>query len=168
MTFRIHVYTGSLLNPMNFPTITPMEFYPNKDPWTSGTNYNYKRIGSFVDWFRRTAFDLPGRTKSFERSAGEVEFSEVGGFVFSDDILSTDEIGDVIVFGSQAKEINWVTLVIDGWTVVQGGPSKVQTGSRTDTYQWGSKVRTFLDSNSMLLPRIVAFHDGYTLPKANV
>ena len=37
--------------------------------------------------------------------------------MFSDDILST--IGDVIVFGSQAKEIH---SVIDGWTVVMGGP----------------------------------------------
>ena len=110
MTFRIHVYTGSLINPeYTFPR-TPMEFFSpariiSRDSRTS-TGYNYKRIGSFVDWFRRTALDLPGRTKSFERSAGEVEFSEVGGFVFSDDILSTDEIGDVIVFGSQAKEIN--------------------------------------------------------------
>ena len=86
--------------------------------WISETDYNYKRIGSFVDWFRRTAFDLPGRTKSVEfwfveRSAGDVEFSEVGfGFVFSDDILSTDEIGDVIVFGSQAKEI--IELLMGG------------------------------------------------------
>ena len=85
---------------------------------TYSTDYNYKRICSFVDWFRRTAFDLPGRTKSVEfwfveRSAGDVEFSEVGfGFVFSDDILSTDEIGDVIVFGSQAKEI--IELLMGG------------------------------------------------------
>ena len=58
---------------------------------------------------------------------------------------------------------------------MQGGP-KVQTDSPRrvpqctvqQTYQWVLKVRTFLDSNSMLLPRIVAFHDGYTLPKANV
>ena len=101
MTFRIHVYTGSLINPVHFPTNSiQMEFH-------------YKRIGSFVDWFRRTAFDRPGLTKSFGRfwSDGDVEFSEVGGFVFSDDILSTDEIGDVIVFGSQAKET--IDLLMD-------------------------------------------------------
>ena len=73
-------------------------------------------FGSFVDWFRRTAFDLPGRTKSW---ADEELFSEVWieGFVFSDWFWLTEDIdedieeeeffstGVVIAFGSQAKEV---------------------------------------------------------------